>query len=544
MVSGLFGVYLNIICFNRCLAACIRHKALTCDMNYFIRITGLITFAVLLVFALLFFKERTITFDMSSQEIFLLITHKFVLNLRVGAAIPQTIPLILQWLNCPLSSMLMVYSASYVVFYFLFFLVIAFVFRQGTVALVFLLSMLLVVNDTFYWIQSELPQGLAWLMLYYAYIEKRGPGDITRRPWLHFLLIMFIQSFHPLIFFHIFYVLIFSVYKHYKLDLGFYKWPVAIAVTDFGLRIWVSRFDQYESAKLDLTGVIKAHADSIAGFVSNGKLMLIAHVPYLTVVILVTILVLWYARKRRTLGPILALLFGAGILLLYFIAKQLSGLLPSVAKELHFAKSDYLIYWLIFLFTIFVLGLRRRFWELSMLVLFTMGYLMLICVAGSSADKFYLENMMLPLGIFVLLPFVHILADGYFKFPRQAQITVLAIVSIRLAFIFNTHTPYTSRLFWYGQRFAEMDRAHTQRLMLTEKSVPMDTLVMSWASGYESLILSSLDGPEHSKSIVIDKDLAGYQPYLNSDSLTLAKWGVWSPKDLPGNYFLMRPGRY
>jgi hypothetical protein len=80
--------------------------------------------------------------------------------------------------------------------------------------------------------------------------------------------------------------------------------------------------------------------------------------------------------------------------------------------------------------------------------------------------------------------------------------------------------------------------------MLTDKSIPMDTLVMTWASGYESLILSSIEGPAFSKSIVIDNDLTSYQPYLQADTLTLAKWAVWTAKDLPQNYFLMRPGYY
>jgi hypothetical protein len=151
--------------------------------------------------------------------------------------------------------------------------------------------------------------------------------------------------------------------------------------------------------------------------------------------------------------------------------------------------------------------------------------------------------MMLPVGIFVLLPFVQIVT-GNVNFQKAGPVLILGIITIRLVFIFNTHQVYTNRLNWYQGKFDEMDRLHTQRLMLKDKDIPIDTLVMTWASGYESLILSSVNGPQYTKSIVIDNDLKPYEPYLKTDTLTLAKWGVWGAKDLPKNYFLMRRGYY
>lgn len=513
-------------------------------MNTFIKISGFITFFCLFVFALLFYKERTITFDMSFQEIYLLITHKLVLNLKVGAAIPQMVPLLLQHLKFSLKTILLVYSASYIVFYFLFFLTIAFVLRQNAVALVFLLSTLLLVNDTFYWIQSELPQGLAWLLLYYAYIEKKGCGEISRKPLLHFLLILFIQSFHPLLFFPILYVLLFSVYKQYKFDLSRYVWPVGISITGFAIRIWISRFDQYESSKLNLTDMMRQLWPSLHQFIRNIEKDISSNAIYVFVALLFTSAVVIYFWKRQKPGPIIAMVLAGIFLIAYLTAKKLAMLLPSVAMELHFAGSDYLIYWLVLGVTLVFLGLKKRFVPLALLVLFTFGYFLMICIEGHSADKFYLENMMLPAGIFVLLPFVWLLVNIPFRYRGLFIPLLLGIIVTRLVFVFNSHSLYTSRLDWYQQRFIEMDKTGNQRLMLTDKNISMDTLVMTWASGYESLILSSIDGPTHSKSIVIDNDLTQYKPFLAADTLTLAKWGVWSAKDLPQRYFLMRPGHY
>jgi hypothetical protein len=81
-------------------------------------------------------------------------------------------------------------------------------------------------------------------------------------------------------------------------------------------------------------------------------------------------------------------------------------------------------------------------------------------------------------------------------------------------------------------------------MMLTENRVPMDTVVISWASGYESLILSSIPGPQYCKSVVIDADLDQYRRSLSADSMIRVKYGGWYDKDLPPRYFIMRRGFY
>lgn len=507
-------------------------------MKLFIKVTGVITFSILLVFSLLFYRERAITFDMARLGFYNILTRNFVFsNQRFGTIIPQLIPLMLRWLNYPLRIILMVRSAGFVVFYFAFFFVITFVQRQYNVALVFLLSVLLLVNDTFYWIQSELPQGLAWLILYYAYIEKRGVAAISRRPLLHLIFLLFIQSFHPLMVFPILYLLLYLLYQQHRFNWSFYKWPVAIVAINFCLRIWASKFNSYEGPKLDMVTKLQHHRshlqqlfhfDGVTGacaFVLFGGLLLIA-----------------FAIKKRLYLLGYMLLIAALVAGVYGLVHWLH--VPSIFQVLRFSATDYLVYWIVILFTVIVLAGGRKFYLLALLSLFTMGYLLLICLMNRSADKFYLENLMLPLGIFILLPFVQLLTNELYNFRKSVFPLLLVVICARLLFIFNAHAVYTNRLKWYRNKFEEMDKIHTQRLMLTEKNVPMDTLVMSWASGYESVLLSSINGPQYTKSIVIDKDLSDYEPYLKADTLLLAKWMILDDKELPSNYFIMRPGNY
>ena len=512
-------------------------------MKQFVKISGFLSFIILSVFALLFFKERTVTFDMAYQEFYVILTRSFVWNLRIGAIIPQVIPLILRCFNCPLKSILIFHSLGFVVFYFSFFLLIAFKWRQYEIALVYLLNSIMLVNDTFYWIQSELPQGLSWLILYYAYINCRGVADIYKRPALHWSLLLFLQLFHPLMFAPILYLILFLLYKEYGFKWHHYIWPLTMIFSNFIFRIWISRFNGYEHERLDLLGRLDRHRLFLEQFILD-RLTISFNTTILTIGCLgglFLVFIIAMRRYRSAIGPMLLL---ACFFVFVVIGRQLALFVPSVVTAFNHITSDYLVYCLVLLFTIGALIANRKLYLVSLLSVFTMTYIMLVCIANRSAQKFYLENLLLPIGIFVILPFVSILFNEFKEKTRLVLFILTVIISIRMVFIYDAHSPFTQRLTWYESKFNEMERDGVQRLMLTEKQVPMDTLIITWASGYESVILSSMEGENRTKSLVIDSDLMAYRPYVEKDNLLLAKWGVWHDEDLPGNYFMMRSGRY
>ena len=495
------------------------------------------------VFALLFFKERTVTFDMAYQEFYVILTRGFVLNLRIGAIIPQSIPLILRWFNCPLKTILILHSLGFVVFYFSFFLLIAFKWRQYEIALVYLLNSILLVNDTFYWIQSELPQGLSWLILYYAYINRKGVADIYKRPALHCILLLFLQFFHPLMFAPILYLILFLLHKEYRFKWRHYRWPLTMIFGNFIFRIWISRFNGYEHERLDLLGRLDRHKLFLEQFILD-RLTFSFNTAILVICCLAGLFLVFFIMMRRNLSSLGPLLLLTGFFVFVVMGKQLALFAPSVVIAFNHITSDYIIYCFVILFTIVMLMVNRKLYLVSLLSVFTMAYVMLVCIANRHAQKFYLENLLLPLGIFVTLPFVGILFTEFRERTRLAVIMLAVIISVRMGYIYDGHKSFTQRLSWYESKFNDMDRDGVQRLMLTEKQVPMDTLIITWASGYESVILSAIDGGSYTKSILIDSDLVAYRPYLGKDNLLLAKWGVWQDEDLPGNYFVMRSGKY
>lgn len=346
-------------------------------------------------------------------------------------------------------------------------------------------------------------------------------------------MLLFLQFFHPLIFVPILFVVLFSIYQRYKFNLAFYGWPLVIVWVNFGIRIWISRFDAYESSKLNVDGVFKK-AELFRNFFNGGANVIVILVAVLALLLLV------FAVWRR-LYLVAFVLLTAGTI---YLAQLLAPNVPSIAQVTSFSGSDYLIFWIVFFFVMLTLIANGRIYMGALLASFTAVYLFLICVATPHADKFYLENMMLPLGIFVLLPFANIIVSGFFPSQKIATGLLVAIIAIRLAFIFDTHKIYARRLEWYYHKFEVMDRTKQQRLMVQENSAIKDTLIMTWATSYESVILSSVEGPEHTKSIIVDNDLSNYRGNLEHNNLLSVKFGGYTTDQLPYNYFSLRDGVY
>lgn len=130
--------------------------------------------SVLLIWALVFYKERMVLCDES--YIFFRIVNEQKLQIqqfRYGAFITQMFPLIAAKLHIPLKQALMLYSVSFNLFY----LAVAFiVFRLREYKLVILMSFyyLLMTSDSFFWTNNEVYQGIAWMFLFYAIILRAG----------------------------------------------------------------------------------------------------------------------------------------------------------------------------------------------------------------------------------------------------------------------------------------------------------------------------------------------------------------------------------
>ncbi|MDB5280972.1 MAG: hypothetical protein JWO06_47 [Bacteroidota bacterium] len=453
-------------------------------MKLFVRIGGTVTFIILLVLAILFYKERATFLDLALQNYyFVLYKIFFIPHMRFGGILPQIPPLIVRCFNGSIKEMLLAHSAGFVAFYFAFFAIITFALKNYRIALIFLLWQLLLVSNNFYSISSEIPQGVAFLLLYFAWLEKNNPNHLNRHPVLHFLILLFIQFLHPLLVAPILFVLLYSFYTHYKFDFAKYIAPVLLSLSAFGIRFYAGKFDWYESSKLSIVDALKTNLPSLRH-------------------------------------------------------------LPSVHKLFHLALGDHLLFWILFGLTLIFLFVEKRYVIGTLLLSFTCGYLLLVCVTNPDADEFYLENMVVPISIFMLLPFTDFVLKKLIDVQPVFILVLLFIISTRLISIYNKHSIYTNRISWYNKEFNIMDKTGENRVFKSDADVPMDTLIMTWASGYESLLLSSINSPDSAKCLSITPDLSAFKTSVNCDTLLVPRWEWPIPKESRNRYFRLTRGYY
>ena len=65
----------------------------------------------------------------------------------------------------------------------------------------------------------------------------------------------------------------------------------------------------------------------------------------------------------------------------------------------------------------------------------------------------------------------------------------------------------------------------------------MDTLLLSWGSSYEFMLLSSLQNPKDTRLITIDEEPARLVWAINKARTVITEWEIWDYEALPHRYF-------
>lgn len=134
--------------------------------KYYLAASGLFFF-LLFCLSLKYYRERVAFADTAFQSVYLMIEQRPCINwLRPGAIIPQILPLMAVWMHSGIKVVMQLHSVSFYILYAFIFLRSFLCWRQGLVFMVMPFSLIILSGDVFFWPQSELQQGIAWLCLY------------------------------------------------------------------------------------------------------------------------------------------------------------------------------------------------------------------------------------------------------------------------------------------------------------------------------------------------------------------------------------------
>jgi hypothetical protein len=419
-------------------------------INRYTTLFGHVTFGVLAILALVFWRERTIFLDAAFQSFYVINRESlFIVVDRFGAAFVQSFPLLTTKLGFPLSGILMSYSFAFVAFHWLAFFICDKILKVKALALCILLWYVLMTAHTFYWAQNEVIQGISLTFVYFALLMRRG--EFSKMRWwdypLSIGLVFTVVYFHPLIIFPFCflwgYFFIDRKNEFPKLSLGLLAWSfigfAAANITKFYVT-GVSPYDKGSSERL---------SDNIV-------------------------------------RPIGELLRG-----------------PSQRLFWGHCFDDFV---LVLPFLIVIVGFyiwQKAFLKLLFFLASTFGFIFVIATSYyESKDWFYLESQYLPLAVMLAVPFVFDVMPNIKK--AKWAVGILGFVLIfKVLYIFQTHQPYTNRLAYLTQLMDKTRTTGSTKLFTNDDNIDEKTLLMSWGCAYETLYLSAIQSPDSTRSLHI-----------------------------------------
>lgn len=448
-----------------------------------------------------FWQERTLILDAAFQSyLFVADGSPAIMVERFGAAMVQLLPLLCVWAGASLKTVLVVYSVSIVLFHWVFFSICFHILKDKKTALAILLFNVLLVGDSFYWMQNELLQAITLMFVLWSLWLRRGDWRrFTKLDWaLSLLLATTVIYYHPLVFF-----------------------PLAFVWSWLWLRAHSS--DELKSS------------DELRGVVSKQMLLGIA-----------ALFALIFSSKYIFRQPNF---YDRGMTGQYVREFNFSfeKLLASNSLRdfaAHLNDNLFLLLPLLALVTGFYFWKKK--WLLAVLAPFTtLFYCLLIMQRFLADDRWYIqESHYQALAVFLIVPLVwDVLPTRFSMFQKHGKSVVFLSViflTIRLFGIWDTHESYTARLGYVRGLLEKTKELEGRKFVVGYDQADRKTLMMYWGLPFETFQMSALASPDSVRVVAIAENPDSLAARLSRDSMVT--FLMIPPKlfgDLPPGYFRM-----
>lgn len=454
--------------------------------NLPVQLTGFLFFSVLFIFSWVFYKERMLCFD-PAFFLYKMIEYKdFSIELdRWGSAPSQLLPLFAIHKGFSLLTILRLYSVSFILLYYIFFLVITLVLKNNKAGIGLMLALCIGFRHAFYYSTAELFQGMALAFIAWAIFAPEKPYETSFKKWLgaviSIILIYIISYYHQLALFPVLFIVLVELIENKKL-----KDPAIISVAVFTLfwlifRIFFLTDSEYEKSKMINAGIFFEQLPDLFNLPS-------------------TIYFVQFVRDN-----IFSFSVTIGVLVILFIVRKK---------------------WRLFLFSF---------------VYFT-GFLILILVTYYRGESpMMMEDYFVVPGCFIAVILIFLL---YEKLSHLIVIlVVLPLLIIHLKGIYDGHFTltkrinYLERLISYGRTFDE------RKFLVNHQNFPWHYAWIKWAVPFETAILSSIESPDSTVTFFIPDNMNQYDSLLEKENIFLGPdWAVtWFSSNSADNRYFHLP---
>lgn len=467
------------------------------EENRSIRLIAHLFFLVMLLFAANFAVARMLFADGSFYLFKMTCSGHFNIEAgRYAAFLTQIIPVSLIHLHASLKTVILGYSMSFIIVYYVFFLISLHGFFSLKSAVASTLMLVLGVSDSSMYPISEMQLGIMSSVLFYGFTEYYFSHETgfspLKKAWMLIigaLLILLCMFSHPSSLFLVLFILAFqAVDKRLiknRMLVGFLLLVVVVYAAKF---LSISR-NSYEGHQL---------APAISMFTTLRHLPSVYSVHFF----------IKYIFKGIYVLPLVLL----GVNIVFYLHRRAYG-------KLAFQFISFAGFFLV------------------MMVLYAPG--------DSDAG---MEKNLLPLWFYVAIPFVHDLLLGTASWWRWRPVLYGIILVCGLAGFNRAASIYTSRLDYLKTIMAKASAdTGMRKFIILKRNVQMDRLVSTWSIANESLLLSSLNGPQNSMAVyLVDdlKELGRYDLQARDVFLSVSFWLQWRYPMLNSHYFRLPEEMY
>ncbi|GAB3861105.1 hypothetical protein GCM10028822_40070 [Hymenobacter terrigena] len=449
---------------------------------------GLVTMLVLLVFAWHFYMERSAYYDLAYHLFIYLKTKSlFVQNRRFVAIVTQWPTLTAIRAGLPLDQVLRLYSVVFVVYYLAVFLMCAYWMRNEQVALVVALLFVLLASRTFYWAQSELPQALAAMLLFYAGIARQTPLRFNISTLALLALVPVFIFGHPLCVIPFLFIWAYDWLLNRRFrDWGYYG-LLGLGLGMYKLRVMLTPPGSYEATHMTFTPNLVKYFPNYLAIGSFDNFWHLCANGFIALPVLLLALTVLYLRQWNLLAGLrLALMWG-----------------------------------------------------------FVVGYVFIINVSNPDyTEATYLENLYLPLTLFVAIPFaMEFLPALERSWAGRGPLLAAGVLGLllvgRLALVWYRHESYTAYQHWlkhltnYTQQFPE------RKFIMWPDNVDPHRLRAGWpwwASASETMMVSACHNPDSVQTVRVGWDIDEMKRAGSEPGVLLGPFENMKSAELPGNY--------
>jgi hypothetical protein len=449
---------------------------------------GLATLLVLLVFAWHFYLERAAYYDLA-YHLFHYLTAKslFIQNRRFVAIVTQWPTLLAIRAGLPLDQVLRLYSVVFVLYYLLVFLLCAYWMRNEQVALVVALLHILLASRTFYWAQSELPQALAALLLFYAGISRQAPVRLRFSTLALAALVPVFIFGHPLCVLPFLFIWAYDWLLNRRLrDWGYYG-LLALGLAMYGLRVLLTPPGSYETTYMTFIPNLIKYFPNYLGFESFDNFWRLCGKDLIALPLLLLVLTLFYFRQGTWLA------------------------------------------WL----------------RLGLVWAFVAGYVFIVNVSKPDyTEATYLDNLYLPLTFFVAIPFAMELLPALEQRwnrwgPALATGLLLLLVVGRLGLLWHRHLPYTAYQQWLQHLLAYTKQYPERKFVMWPDNMDPHHLRAGWpwwALASETMMVSARHSPDSVQTVRLGWDFDQMLDTGSHPGVLLGPFETMPTAELPANY--------